>query len=422
MSEWTPEARAYLEGYLMQVRALAKSAGDNENEIADELKGHIVFDVEDESGSIVTVDQLRAILTRIGSPEQIIEGKVIPPSQPKATTQAAPPIAPVVVPRRSGFRVGACLLLLVVLALVVAAPILAIFAYQVRSFSQANEAAAEKRAVSALEKLVELEREYITETKKDIDGDDIPDYADLLELKAWAEERKSIDLQQDYFNQGLYHYAIEVIGSGSKGGGDFIVSAEPFSHAEGRLRKYTMSKTGKLSSSPATMNETVLDESEGAVQREAQAATEKQAVSALEKIAELERNYLTQSKKDIDGDAKPDYADLLELKEWWRNQPDGADLEQSYLNQGPYHYTVEVIGSGAERGGNFTVSAEPFSQGDGRLRAYRMDKTGKLLFRKAYMNETVWYGPDGAIRDDGQTAPAAKSGSAPVVEAAPVEN
>ena len=72
MSEWTPEATEYLDGYLKQVRALARDGGEDDEEIVSDLREHITAKIELDAHSLVTVGLLRQTLTDVGSPEQIV--------------------------------------------------------------------------------------------------------------------------------------------------------------------------------------------------------------------------------------------------------------------------------------------------------------------------------------------------------------
>jgi prepilin-type processing-associated H-X9-DG protein len=72
MAEWTSDAKEYLEGYLRQVAALARSQGDDGDDIAAGLREHITNEVEADASSLVTVEQLRKTLASVGTPEQVV--------------------------------------------------------------------------------------------------------------------------------------------------------------------------------------------------------------------------------------------------------------------------------------------------------------------------------------------------------------
>ncbi|MCC6794634.1 MAG: DUF1559 domain-containing protein [Candidatus Hydrogenedentes bacterium] len=108
MAEWTPEATDYLDGYLKQVRALARGAGEDGEEIASGLREHIIEKTERESGPLVTLNVLRRALAEVGTPEVIVgdpaswktqgksDGKENAPtySRPPTAPPAVPPVAP----------------------------------------------------------------------------------------------------------------------------------------------------------------------------------------------------------------------------------------------------------------------------------------------------------------------------------------
>ena len=90
MAEWTSDAQEYLEGYLRQVAALARSRRNEADEVVGELQKYIVKEAETAAGPLVTIDHLRGVLNAIGSPEQVAGVELPPPPlvtvQPKATS------------------------------------------------------------------------------------------------------------------------------------------------------------------------------------------------------------------------------------------------------------------------------------------------------------------------------------------------
>ncbi len=71
MAEWTPEATEYLHAYLRQVAVLARSHGDDADEIVGELREHVKREAEGEGMALVTLDVLRKTLATVGTPEQV---------------------------------------------------------------------------------------------------------------------------------------------------------------------------------------------------------------------------------------------------------------------------------------------------------------------------------------------------------------
>ena len=98
MAEWTPEAREYLDGYLKQVCALARGAGEDGDDIAAGLRDHVTAKTVDEAGPLVTLEVLRRILAEIGSPEAIIETgaswKAEPTVKQTSVRHSVPPPVP----------------------------------------------------------------------------------------------------------------------------------------------------------------------------------------------------------------------------------------------------------------------------------------------------------------------------------------
>ena len=78
MTEWTPEATAYLDAYLRQVDILAKSQGDDVDEIVSELREHVTRAAEGEGVALITLDMLRKTLASVGTPEQVVSLDHVP--------------------------------------------------------------------------------------------------------------------------------------------------------------------------------------------------------------------------------------------------------------------------------------------------------------------------------------------------------
>lgn len=72
MAEWTSDANEFLEGYLHQVAALARSQGDDGDDIAAGLREHITNEAEAAGPGLVTVELLRKTLANVGTPEQVV--------------------------------------------------------------------------------------------------------------------------------------------------------------------------------------------------------------------------------------------------------------------------------------------------------------------------------------------------------------
>ncbi|MCC6488692.1 MAG: DUF1559 domain-containing protein [Candidatus Hydrogenedentes bacterium] len=158
MAEWTSEARDYLEGYLRQVGALARSQGDDDTDIVEGLREHITNEAEAEGGSLITVDLLQRTLATVGTPEQVARAEFTLATnghrEPRETRSAMPPPPPPrpVEPRivvnqapqksRSGCLLALVAVLLLPIVLYVGIAILGIIsAITVPAMSRSREAA-----------------------------------------------------------------------------------------------------------------------------------------------------------------------------------------------------------------------------------------------------------------------------------------
>ena len=168
MAEWTPEARAYLEGYLAQVGALARHKGDDAGEIVEDLRGHVTQETEEAAGAIVTLDNLRRTLAAVGTPEQVIDAGVpakaasMPRRQPAPREAPVPP--PIVIqqgpPARS--TSGCWIVGIILLALcVIAIPFVAILAaIAIPNLLRARLSANESAAIGSLRTLTTAQAQY----------------------------------------------------------------------------------------------------------------------------------------------------------------------------------------------------------------------------------------------------------------------
>lgn len=155
MAEWTPEARTYLEGYLSQVRALALQQGDDADEIAADLRAHIVREAEAGAGAVVTLDDLRRTLALTGAPEQVVgvESTLGARHEAAAEEPAPHPVHVTVSPpaERKWFPWG-CIAVLI--APLVGLILLAVFgmvvAIALPSFSRARESTSRARCAQEL--------------------------------------------------------------------------------------------------------------------------------------------------------------------------------------------------------------------------------------------------------------------------------
>ena len=159
MSEWTPEAQSYLEGYLQQVAALARHSGDDAPDIVENLREHIRREAEIDAGTFVTLERLRQVIAVVGTPEQVVEMD-FPKASPKAAPEASAallsglspePVAPQITnvyppspPPKGKISSLTCLLMIIVfpfVALILITIISMVAAIAIPNFTRAREAA-----------------------------------------------------------------------------------------------------------------------------------------------------------------------------------------------------------------------------------------------------------------------------------------
>lgn len=154
MVEWTSDAKEYLEGYLRQVAALARSQGDDGDDIAAGLREHITNEAEADATSLVTVEQVRKIIASVGTPEQVVSSDftLVAHERKESNRKQMPPLpprrdAPIIVNNppakaRSGCGSPLILILVLVMALPVLIAIVGILAaILLPAMSRAREAA-----------------------------------------------------------------------------------------------------------------------------------------------------------------------------------------------------------------------------------------------------------------------------------------
>lgn len=173
MSEWTEEARDYLEGYLRQVGALARHQDDDAEEIVGELRAHIEREAEEEAGAMVTLDHLRKTLAAIGTPEQVLESDTpLAAAAPKpavASGSGPPPVqpapAPVIIQQaksRTGCWIFAAVVFLV-LILIGIPVLLTMLAITIPATSRAREAARRSSCANNLKQMGIVLKNYAGE-------------------------------------------------------------------------------------------------------------------------------------------------------------------------------------------------------------------------------------------------------------------
>ncbi len=91
--QWTDAARAELEKYFARVRPTLQATGADADEVIDDLRRHLDAEVQSARLPVVTEEDVRRLLTRIGAPQPGQES----PAPPTTKSPAAPictPVAP----------------------------------------------------------------------------------------------------------------------------------------------------------------------------------------------------------------------------------------------------------------------------------------------------------------------------------------
>lgn len=88
MPEWTPEARQHLDQYLGRVAELCQRQGDDAEEVVANLREHVEAESVKDGGRLVTLDSLRTILARVGTPEQVTGSEPAGAAEPGKTDVA----------------------------------------------------------------------------------------------------------------------------------------------------------------------------------------------------------------------------------------------------------------------------------------------------------------------------------------------
>ncbi|MBX7259735.1 MAG: hypothetical protein K1Y02_25490 [Candidatus Hydrogenedentes bacterium] len=259
MSEWTPDAREYLDGYLAQVRVLARQDGEDGDEIAAELREHIEREAEESSGSVVTLEQLRKVLATVGRPEQILsEGSLLARTNADTSSlgedHSVPPfgadtrpvsqgnVQTAFPPERRTRRSGCWVILAGLFLFVLLGVAFWVFSanLQWNQMKNAKMYADERQVIQSLRDIFEGERRYLEEQAKDEDGDGVPDYATISELSK---------LQFIHFNYsqeayGNYIFNLKLTHSAKTGTPSFLCEATPL--FEEYPKSFTIDETGEV--------------------------------------------------------------------------------------------------------------------------------------------------------------------------------
>ena len=97
MIEWTDTAKRTLEEYCTRSEAVLAGSGADAREVSDDLRRHVEEEVRAAHLSVVTEDDVRRILTRVGEPGTSVEERA-----QKNAPSPTPSASPVVEQKRPG--------------------------------------------------------------------------------------------------------------------------------------------------------------------------------------------------------------------------------------------------------------------------------------------------------------------------------
>lgn len=252
MNSWTPEAREYLEGYLLQVRAFALRDGEDAEDIASALREHVECEAAGAGDTLVSLDILRRILATVGSPEEVgsqqallVARKANEARAPASPAAGAASHQPEPVARSRGVSCLALVIIALVAILLLVLTVVALVAGSRTEYpaqtTESRQQAARTQALEALEAIDRAEQAALTLPGADIDGDDVPDYADrhrLQEIGTCASRLK-----------GDYVLNLETTPSGANGGKPtYRCEAVPVN--SGSMEHFFIDQTGKIQVSP----------------------------------------------------------------------------------------------------------------------------------------------------------------------------
>jgi hypothetical protein len=90
MNQWTDAARQELENYFNRVRPTLRASGADAEEVIEDLRRHLATEVQSAQLPIVTEEDVRRLLTRIGAPEPAKSEPLIAPQTPPPQKPAPP--------------------------------------------------------------------------------------------------------------------------------------------------------------------------------------------------------------------------------------------------------------------------------------------------------------------------------------------
>ncbi|MBI5095265.1 MAG: chitobiase/beta-hexosaminidase C-terminal domain-containing protein [Candidatus Hydrogenedentes bacterium] len=248
-SEWTPEAREYLEGYLKQVGALARRDGEDAEDVTAGLREHIQTKLSESAGTIVSLDMLERVLAEVGTPAQVMAAEFSAAKDPTSppTARAIPivraPSGASEIPKSNlsgrvlrwvGTIAIVYIIVLVCIGIlgIIAAIVFPIFA---RSRMSANEAA----AANDVRTLIDREETYRSAHTADENNDGVSDYGTLGRLLM-----PDIALMSGT-KQG-YSYKVTATPSSPTSGPAFTIIAKPVKPGRTGVRRYFADESGVI--------------------------------------------------------------------------------------------------------------------------------------------------------------------------------
>lgn len=263
MAEWTPEAQDYLDGYLRQVSALARGQGDDASDIVDGLREHITMEVEEASGSLITLDALRKIVASVGTPNQVVSPEfslsqlTTGTPQPRAAVHDAPQL-------RRG-RSGCAIVAMIFLAFAVFAAVLVptmvlmlrVWSYSAYEVVPATEVDTETgypvAVLDRMKAIAAAQQDLRQRGALDSDGDGTPDYGTLrdiideidMPLESDASGLVSAEPRETLLVEG-YVFRLQTTPSGAEGGPAFVCTVRPPAEEMGVRQWAQIDETGEL--------------------------------------------------------------------------------------------------------------------------------------------------------------------------------
>lgn len=94
MNQWTDAARQELESYFTRVRPTLRASGADPDEVIEDLRRHLATEVQSAKLPVVTEEDVRRLLARIGAPQ---------PTGPDSVASPKSPTTPIEPPPKAGF-------------------------------------------------------------------------------------------------------------------------------------------------------------------------------------------------------------------------------------------------------------------------------------------------------------------------------